>query len=452
MSIDETTIGRFRVRLTTEPGKRRTLGIFDTREQAETAEAAAKFVLREQRTATLGATIVACLQERRDKGLVRNPHDDESRYRTHLADDPIMRLAVNDVRRRDVVLLVDRLKAKINAHQTLLNVLVVVRNGFNFAVERELIAASPFVAIKLPAPPETEEKWSYATPPEQRNLVLSAPLHYRAIVAFAIATGVRAGELVSLRLEDVHEEAPEPYVTIRYGSPPFGPPKNGRIRRVPLLPLAREAVIAQRALLRAPKGLRPRENPFKLLFPAERGGFRNPDHVLPSATWERIRTPNGIDRLRWHDLRHTCASSLVSGWWGRRWSLEEVCAMLGHSDIRVTQRYAHLAESALALAARQTEGGGGALANASGHDRVFGPAVGITETPEKTPRQLPTSLRKGAVDGTAPFSRRTREASRMPSDASFASDDPQGHPNDSDASSCDSALSDDASRAELDTG
>jgi hypothetical protein len=29
--------------------------------------------------------------------------------------------------------------------------------------------------------------------------------------------------------------------------------------------------------------------------------------------------------VRWHDLRHTCASSLVAGGWGPRWSLEEPC-------------------------------------------------------------------------------------------------------------------------------
>ena len=59
--------------------------------------------------------------------------------------------------------------------------------------------------------------------------------------------------------------------------------------------------------------------------------------------------------LRWHDLRHTCGASLISGWWGRAWRLEEIKELLGHSDISVTQRYAHLARGALLKAAEQTD-------------------------------------------------------------------------------------------------
>jgi integrase len=57
-------------------------------------------------------------------------------------------------------------------------------------------------------------------------------------------------------------------------------------------------------------------------------------------------------RIRFHDLRHTCASHLVQGTWSPQWithalRLEEVKAWLDHSDIGVTQRYAHLAPDAI---------------------------------------------------------------------------------------------------------
>jgi integrase len=67
------------------------------------------------------------------------------------------------------------------------------------------------------------------------------------------------------------------------------------------------------------------------------------------------RSRLGIKRkVRFHDLRHSCASHLVMGTWGRRWSIEEVSKFLGHSDIQVTQRYAHLADTALHRAAEMT--------------------------------------------------------------------------------------------------
>lgn len=56
----------------------------------------------------------------------------------------------------------------------------------------------------------------------------------------------------------------------------------------------------------------------------------------------------------WHSLRHTCASMLVSGVWGRRWTLQEVAELLGHRSVSTTERYAHLAEGTIARAARET--------------------------------------------------------------------------------------------------
>jgi len=62
-------------------------------------------------------------------------------------------------------------------------------------------------------------------------------------------------------------------------------------------------------------------------------------------------------RVWWHLLRHTAASSLVAGWWGRQWRLEEVRQFMGHSSIKVTERYAHLAESTLHRLAVETQEG-----------------------------------------------------------------------------------------------
>ena len=79
--------------------------------------------------------------------------------------------------------------------------------------------------------------------------------------------------------------------------------------------------------------------------------------------------------MRFHDLRHTCASHLVRGTWGRRWSLEEVKEYLGHSSIQVTQRYAHL-QDGLADAAAATAGVGAQMGFKSIQNLTSVPSVG----------------------------------------------------------------------------
>lgn len=62
--------------------------------------------------------------------------------------------------------------------------------------------------------------------------------------------------------------------------------------------------------------------------------------------WNRIRQKFGLQNVRVHDLRHSFASYLVS----EGHSLYEVQQLLGHSDPRMTMRYAHFAQGALKIA------------------------------------------------------------------------------------------------------
>ena len=64
-------------------------------------------------------------------------------------------------------------------------------------------------------------------------------------------------------------------------------------------------------------------------------------------TWTRLRNKAGLPHFRIHDLRHQYASFLVNA--GR--TLYEVQQVLGHSDPKVTQRYAHLSTKSLQDAA-----------------------------------------------------------------------------------------------------
>ena len=61
-------------------------------------------------------------------------------------------------------------------------------------------------------------------------------------------------------------------------------------------------------------------------------------NTAPQKWWMRVRKQAGLEDLRFHDLRHSFASFMVSN--GS--TLEEIGSLLGHSEITTTKRYAHL--------------------------------------------------------------------------------------------------------------
>jgi site-specific recombinase XerD len=63
--------------------------------------------------------------------------------------------------------------------------------------------------------------------------------------------------------------------------------------------------------------------------------------------WDRARKRAGLADVRIHDLRHSFASFLINS--GR--SLYEVQKILGHTQVKITQRYAHLSQESLIAAA-----------------------------------------------------------------------------------------------------
>ena len=68
----------------------------------------------------------------------------------------------------------------------------------------------------------------------------------------------------------------------------------------------------------------------------ERGKLLTPDYV--TVTHKKILEQSKMPHIRFHDLRHSCASLLLS----KGMSLEKIKEWLGHSDIKTTEKYAHL--------------------------------------------------------------------------------------------------------------
>jgi integrase len=259
--------------------------------------------------------------DRRELAGVRAIRTDRSVWRKHVAGSTLGALRVATLTRRDIVEWRDQLRGAHRSRKKLLNLL---RTALNEAVDRELLKANPALTVQIHrsgAARATDDLEGILTPDEQQRLIAAVGLRYRPLVVFALLTGLRQAEQWWLGWDDVFDDR----VVIRR-STGGKPPKSGKIREVYLLPAAKVALDAMR---RRPG----------FVFQGTRGGRRQEGKApLQWRSW--LKAAGITRRVRWHDLRHTCATSLLAGWWGRKWSLDEVCKLLGHSSITVTERYA----------------------------------------------------------------------------------------------------------------
>jgi integrase len=387
-SVEQLPSGRWRVRL---PGRSLAaqLPTFDTRELAESArrgtlailaaEAAEQVVPAADSLERAGARWI---DAREAAGDSRSVDTWRSQWRAHVEGTELGRSPLRDVtavllrewvqamRRKPALVPTTgergaRTASKRRLHvDTIGKVLSQVRQVLEAACEAGHLAANVAVGVRVRAPvadPDADDVWTYLTLAELGRLeacdVIPEPL--RIVYLVAAYTGLRQGELWGLHWRDVHLQG-DPHVWVKYSHQ--GPPKNGRRRRVPLFERAA-------ALLTRWREIAP-ESEEGLVFVTKRGGRRGRSDDARWADFYGATTVDGVrvnkrfpgyqTRLelgrdvRFHDLRHTTASHLVMGSWGRVWSLPEIAAMLGHSDTKVTERYAHLADDHLARAARET--------------------------------------------------------------------------------------------------
>ncbi|MCY4559369.1 MAG: site-specific integrase, partial [Chloroflexi bacterium] len=143
------------------------------------------------------------------------------------------------------------------------------------------------------------------------------------IVRLLLLTGCRRGEIVPLQWSEVEEHK----LVLRDSK--TGP------RSVPLNTKARSI------LQRQPRGA----SPFVFPSPLDAAKPRNPDLRF----WYRVRREAGIEDVRLHDLRHTHASHAVMN----GVPVPVVSRLLGHSNVRMTLRYAHLEDREIEKAAER---------------------------------------------------------------------------------------------------
>ena len=202
-----------------------------------------------------------------------------------------------------------------------------LRQILNFAVACDHIESNPARRI-FPNRRPAQTRFLSRKEIQQLHGVLDAQTRKGSreqadIVRLLLLTGCRKGEIMGLRWSEVREG------TLALVDSKTGP------RTVPLNSRARAI------LDRQPRG----ESPFVFPSPLDPTRPRGPD--LPF--WYRVRREAGIEDVRLHDLRHTVASHAVMN----GVPLPVVARMLGHSDVQMTLRYAHLADRDIEAAAER---------------------------------------------------------------------------------------------------
>jgi len=202
-----------------------------------------------------------------------------------------------DITRRDVIRILDNIVdrgAPIGANRTL----AVIRKMFNFAVARDVVPASPCVAVQAPAPENrrdrvlsTEEIKGFWQGLEKTRITEGI----RIALKLQLLTAQRKGEVISAAWADI--DFGEGWWTI-----PAEKAKNGLPHRVPLSAMVLD-------LLQAAKPLAG-DSPW--VFPSPRG----PRHITGPAVDHALRLALktlGMDHFTPHDLRRSVATHLTAG-------------------------------------------------------------------------------------------------------------------------------------------
>jgi len=190
--------------------------------------------------------------------------------------------------------------------------LATIKTLFNKAVEWGKIENSPAKNVKFLREPSGRLR--YLEKEEIKKLLSNCSAHLKPIVTLALFTGMRRGEILGLKWQDVDFQRGIIYLLDT---------KNGAKREVFVNALVRKALVCTR---------KNPESPY--IFCAKNG---RPYHDIRKSFWTALKK-SGILNFRFHDLRHTFASQLVMA----GVDINTVRELLGHKDIRMTLRYSHL--------------------------------------------------------------------------------------------------------------
>jgi integrase len=256
------------------------------------------------------------------KSYKRSWKTDETVLRVHVLPE-LGRYSLDEIRPEFIIEVTNKMRSEEYAPGTVARIIVILRYVFNLACKWKVLPHGTNPASGIPVPPDIQRS-RYLSKLEAARLLASIRADENQVAAKAIMllflTGARRNEVTQAEWSYIDWQRKTLYVPKS---------KNGQPRYIQLNSTAIE-------LLKSVS--RKDGNPY--IFPALTTGKPMPHLFFP---WDRIRKRADLTDLRLHDLRHSFASFLVNN--GQ--PLYEVQKLLGHSNLRSTQRYSHLSPDRL---------------------------------------------------------------------------------------------------------
>jgi integrase len=271
-----------------------------------------------------------------------------------LYDTPLEEITIDQIDEWRAKRKKDGLKnASINRYITSL------KAAISWAVKRGIIEANPLTKLERAKEVDSVEKVRYLTDEEKERLMTALDErdreirrargshnewldtrhrdlipgfegkdfvdHLKPLVLLSLSTGIRRNSILSLKWGDINFD--DRTILLRADSS-----KSGKQGYVPMNKVALDTLSLWKSQLK-------HTSPNNLVFPSPKNGKK-----MGSCrrSWDSLMKRAQIKDFRWHDMRHDFASNLVM----EGVDLNTVRELLGHADMKMTLRYAHLAPEA----------------------------------------------------------------------------------------------------------
>ena len=224
---------------------------------------------------------------------------------------------------------------------------VILKNILNQALLEEIIIRNPAFKVPLPKKCDNKSVSTFLTASQANELLKLFKGHYlQPLVYITLYYGLRRGEAIGLKWSaiDFKNNSVKINHTITRSRTLIAKDKTKTVsseRKYYLLPEIKEIL----------KQLKEEQKMNKKLFGKS---YKDSDYVFThpdgkiyhptsvSHTFSDVLSKNNFPKMRFHDLRHSCASILHD----KGWELKDIQVWLGHSDIQTTANiYTHISQA-----------------------------------------------------------------------------------------------------------